>query len=127
MPGLEERFSLADWRRAPLNTSWEVSAALRVLYQDESLYGDVILPDLPVPQATLTPKGIVNAYSGESKPYHQAVFVSFDSELGTLSLIEELTTAFDLAWDVDTYAPHQRLLNASPVIETPWQRLVYQP
>jgi hypothetical protein len=90
LPGYEDRVGYQNWRRTPLLTHWEVTSALQVLYDNGTLSGDVIFPDISGRfEPVLTSEGIIR-YDGVITPYAQSVFYSYDSQTGTLHQLDEL-------------------------------------
>jgi hypothetical protein len=62
------------WQRAPLAVWWEVSAAVRLLYGNPTLRGDLVFADLAAPnEPQLAAEGIDNPDRDAPVPYAQVV------------------------------------------------------
>lgn len=92
LSGYADRTGNPTWERPPLKAPWEVSAALRLLYHNPTLSGDIILLDLDyqysIFEATLTREGVL--YEGVLTPYSQCVFLSDNNPRSNLELLTEL-------------------------------------
>ncbi len=104
----------ANWWRTPLSAGWEVSAALRVLYDDPSLQGAVIMPDMVgYGEAKLLPAGVQDPWTGNSVPYANTVFVTFDKAGQRLTMLTDVRGALDLAWPVSDYDPERHIIQGA--------------
>jgi uncharacterized membrane protein len=91
LPGYQDRVGYQNWKRTPLSASWEVTSALRLLYNNPTLTGDVIFPDFEGDnEPALTPKGIVDHGTGAITPYTQSVAFLYDHNTDSLSQINAL-------------------------------------
>jgi hypothetical protein len=126
LPGYKDRVGFSNWRHLPLMGDWDATGALNVLYNDASLHGDVIYPDIETPtEPTLTDKGIVHYWKGKVTPYDQALFVIFTGNPKHLKVVTDLQAVLSVSWPTPNYMPYQHILTYSPpVIEL--RRLVDQ-
>jgi hypothetical protein len=93
LPDYEDRVGYTNWRRPPLLTNWEVRSALRVLYDNRSLSGDVMFPDIETSfEPTLTQRGII-AHDGAFTPYLASVFYRYDGRESSLERLSQLPAA----------------------------------
>jgi hypothetical protein len=91
LPGFKDRVGYQNWRRTPLYAFWDVSDALRILYNDSSLSGDIIYPDLSLDvEPTLTAQGVANFESGMITPYAQTLAFVYDHSNNTLKQLDRL-------------------------------------
>jgi hypothetical protein len=115
LPGYKKMRSA---ERTPLTAMWEVTGALEVLYGKGSLAGDVIFPDLSVPDyLSFQENGILDKTNGNLTPYSRAVFVAYEGRPRRLSLVENLQKELNLKWTPQGYAPNSRILNEQHVVE----------
>ncbi len=112
LPGYQDRGWLVNWQRLPLSVVWEASSALRVLYGNNSLGGDVVFPDLGLTSGApeFTTQGIVDYFSKQTTPFSEAFFVSYDGMPRRLRVLEDPDLALQLGWDPQGYAPETRCL-----------------
>lgn len=111
-PGYESIDDFSTWSRPPLRDNWEITAALRTLYQNTSIEGDAVFPDVSTASnPVFTQEGVVNRWSGVTKPYRGVVFYVYDGASEHLSLLEDIQTAFDLPWPVPEYRPENRVVS----------------
>jgi hypothetical protein len=124
LPGYTDRVGFANWRRIPLQGDWDTTSALKVLYNQASLRGDVIYPDIETPvEPTLTEKGIVHYWEGKVTPYDRALFVAYDGNPKRLRVLENLQTELALGWTTPTYTPFRHIV-ASPLPQVELRKLV---
>ncbi len=91
LPGLEERSGFRNWKRTPLSASWEASSALRLLYDNPTLAGDVIFPDIVEPiEPELTGEGLLTQETGALTPYAEIVAIVYDQNAGSVERLEVL-------------------------------------
>lgn len=125
LPGYEDRWGWANWRRTPFDASWEITAALRVLYGKQDLSGDLILPDLDrgFGSPLLTKEGIVDYWTSEVTPFDKTLFVSYEGTPRTVHVVENLRSEFQLTWEPYDYAPELHCLSG-PTPDIELRRLV---
>lgn len=125
--GYEDRMDYVTWQRPPLSAQWEVDSALKVLYNNQDIAGDMMItgipPRLPENWITFDLQGITSRYSGSVTEYDKAVFFAYDAVPGRLRLVKDLSAELALPWQTDTYAPEQRILDG-PAREFSWRSLV---
>ncbi len=91
LPGNAANTGFENWRRTPLTASWEIAAALRILYDNPTLSGHVIFPDVQTEEeSSLTPDGVRERFTGAVAPYSSAVFFVYDETAHRLQLLTEL-------------------------------------
>lgn len=124
LPGYNDRVGYVNTRRLPLSSSWEVTAALNVLYDRTTLHGDVVLPDANnLGEPELTPAGIRDFVTGRLIPYSAAVFVMYAGTPRHLRVVEDVSHELDLMWPTPDYAPEQHIV-LSPPLPIELRRLV---
>jgi hypothetical protein len=70
------------WQRSPVAVWWEVSAAVRLLYGNRTLRGDLVFADVAVPnEPQLALAGIANADRDAPVPYARVVAFVYDPRL----------------------------------------------
>ncbi len=90
LPGYSDRLGYQTWERTPLAAPWEVNAATALLYNNATLGGGVIFPDVTgSTESVLTPDGVKRVAAG-AIPYDQMVAVEFHRDTGTLTMLDEL-------------------------------------
>lgn len=104
-------------QRLPVNASWEVGAALNILYGRHDLKGDVFVRELLymaddfLLNELFLREGIRNYFTDEITPYEDALFVTYDNNLGQLSIIEDLEAEGLVSFPVPGYRPYERIIN----------------
>jgi len=74
-----------------LQASWEASAALRVLYENRSLGGEILFPDATVySESGLTPTGLMGFESKTLVPYSQVVIIDCDERARNVEILAAL-------------------------------------
>lgn len=69
LPDNIDRIGYTNLRRSPLGASWEVSSAVRILYNNPTLSADIIFPDLvKITEPILTAEGILTRDTGTVTP-----------------------------------------------------------
>jgi hypothetical protein len=77
--------------RRPLYAAWEVSSALRVLYDNPTLSAEVIFPDREwTTEPILTPKGVFSQYNRTDTPYNRVVTFVYESDTKPLRRLDDL-------------------------------------
>lgn len=115
----EDQDSLQTRKRLPLAGSWEIETALNMLYGKRDLSGDVFVRELLhmagglLLKEVLLNEGVKNRFTGKITPYDNALFVTYDRNLGQLTIIEDLSAEDLVDFPVPTYRPYER------IIETP--------
>jgi hypothetical protein len=93
IPGYQDRVGWSNWKRTPLNAYWEVTSALRVFYNNPTLTGDVIYPDIDSPSEVFEPvlrqQGIMYPKVGIRKTYTNSVFFYYDPIGKEMSILYE--------------------------------------
>lgn len=122
LQGYQDRVGFANWRRTPLSANWEVAAALQVLYGNDSLWGEVLFPDLETHgEAILVEDGVINPWTGKKIPYDRALFVLYNGDTGHLSVVDDVQSELSVTWPTPTYAPYERITGSdsaeSPPVE----------
>lgn len=125
LPGYEDRVGYQNWRRTPLLTHWEVTSALQVLYDNKTLAGDVIFPDITVRwEPILNSQGILR-HDGVITPYAQSLFYSYDGRTGTLRRLDQVPV--ELAEEsIDPIDLNAQRVLSGPRPGIPIRRLVRQ-
>ncbi len=125
MPGYEDRFGFTNYSRTPILDSLDASMALRVVYGDEQLAGDVLYPGVNVSTApVLAPAGVMHWWHKDVTPYDQAVFVIYAGAPRRLQIVRDLSVVADVDFAPSTYQPLQRIL-PSPVGVPPLRSVIY--
>jgi hypothetical protein len=102
-------------QREPLFASWDVGAALNILYGKDSLRGDIISKEM------FLEKGIKNRYSDEIEPYDYAVVAAYDGNLRQLRIIEDLEAENLVDFSVSNYAPYKHIIeNPTTWVDFRW-------
>lgn len=111
LPRYSEQPTMHNWHRTPMDAPWEVTSALRVLYDNSSLRGDRMFldnkPRYRSPQ--LVDDGIVEYWTQEKIPYESAVFVAYDDQSHAVRVVDDLQTELSLPWSPSGYAPRARI------------------
>jgi hypothetical protein len=111
LPGYQDRVGFANWRRIPLQGDWDTDAALHVLYNNQTLQGDVIYPDIQTPvEPALSEKGVLHYWEGRLTPYDRTVFVIYDGYPKRLRIIEDPVKELNMTWSIPLYSPEKRIL-----------------
>jgi hypothetical protein len=106
LPAYTDRFGFVNYRRSPLLDSHDVTMALRVLYGDDTLSGDVLYPDVERTVAPVfAPQGIVHWWRKDVTPYEQAVVVAYHRQPRRLQVVLDLPLTLDLGFAPSTYQP----------------------
>lgn len=111
VPDYQGRVGYRNWQRTPLGAPWEVSSAIRVLYDNPTLSATLVFPDIAkyheailtpqgVYQASLTPEGVYEpslasrrVYEpgvGTLTTYKRSAFFLYDNSTGVLRQLDEL-------------------------------------
>jgi len=111
LPDYREQTGFANWWRTPLTAGWEVSAALRLLYDEPSLRGAVIVPDaIAYGESNLLPTGVQDPWSGNIVPYAKTVFVTYDKSRQQLTVLTDVAGTLGLTWPMNDYDPSQHII-----------------
>lgn len=122
LPGFDDREQgrYGNWRRPPFDSQWEIAAGLQVLYENRSLRGDILYPDLSPDRAApeLTMPGMVDGWTHQLTPFNKIVFLRYDGTPRRLRLVKDIQAEFYLPWEPVGYIPEVRCLSGStPDIE----------
>lgn len=91
LPGYQDRTGYQNWKHTPLSSWWEVSSAVRLLYNNPTLSGDVIFPDIVGDnEPSLTPQGIITQGSSDVVPYAHLTAFIYDNKTGILRQLDSL-------------------------------------
>jgi hypothetical protein len=127
LTGYRGQSGFANWWRTPLSAGWEVTAALQLLYDDSSLQGAVIMPDMTgYGEANLLQAGVQTPSTGDIIPYDNIVFLAYDKSQRRLSVLTDAVNALGLGWPVVGYDPYAHIMPGSqPAVAL--RQLVTQP
>jgi hypothetical protein len=90
LPGYQDRAGYQNWRRTPLDASWEVSSGVQLLYDNHTLSADIVFPDIEtLNEPTLTAEGIFTKDTGTLVPYSRAVAFVYDNDREVLEQLDE--------------------------------------
>ncbi|MBI5566084.1 MAG: hypothetical protein HY870_14405 [Chloroflexi bacterium] len=110
-----DQSGFANWGRTPLSTGWEASAALRLLYDDPSLQGAVIMPEgVGYGEAKLLPTGVQDRWLGTMVPYARTVFLTYDKSQQQLTVLTEVSGVLGLDWSLADYEPYRHIVQVAP-------------
>lgn len=127
LPGYQERSGYANWRRTPLTAPWEATGAMRALYGNTTLRGDVYFPDLQEPtEPSLTLNGLLTLDIPDVIPYAQTVAFIYDNSTGDFHELRQLPAE----WVEGATAPIQLCSDCilpEKVKDTPLRILVQNP
>jgi len=124
LPGLQDRAGYHNWWRTPLYANWDASAALRMLYDNDRLAGDVVFPDLVrFNEPRLVTAGVVNWQTREVVPYTRTVAFTFDTKTRRLQQLDRLPAAWVEGASEPVNLCRDCILN-TPVADTSLRRLV---
>ncbi|MEZ4683730.1 MAG: hypothetical protein R2932_56925 [Caldilineaceae bacterium] len=126
LPGYQDRVGFQSWRRTPLTASWELSSALRLLYNNFTLNGDVYFLDTDLLiEPKLTVEGIYSGDTESATAYRQTVALLFDPQEMTLQQLPALPAA----WVSGATAPIplcEACIVAEQASDNPLRRLVQE-
>jgi len=112
LPGYQECTGLVNWNRTPVSAQWEVRSAIRVLYGNATLSGDVFFPDL-CSRVELRQDGVVSLWTQDVTPYAEIVVLVYDGGTRQLRLAENLQDDLGLKWPTPDYDPWARVLSST--------------
>ena len=104
IPGYQE---LAPFEMLPFRGDWEAESALDVLYNNPDFFAEYYYLDNP---------GLADNWVPVSGDYSKFLFVYFDPESTSLSIIEDPSTALNLNITVESYDPESRMIDYSPEV-----------
>lgn len=102
IPGFTE---LAPFEMLPFHGDWEIQSALHVLYNNPSLFGEYFYIDLPNHPDNWFPI---------DDDYSRFVFLYFEPQTSSLSVVEDPKDLFSIPFDVADYSPQLRLKDGFP-------------
>jgi hypothetical protein len=127
LPDYREQTGFANWWRTPLTAGWEVSAALRLLYDEPSLRGAVIVPDVIAYGASnLLPAGVQDPWSGTIVPYARTLFVTYDKSRQQLTVLTDVAGTLGLTWPMNDYDPSRHIIQGDKP-QVALRRLILNP
>jgi hypothetical protein len=127
LPDYQDQLQFSTWWRTPLSADWEVSAALRLLYNNPALRGEIVLPKVTgYGEATLLPAGVRNPWTGKVSPYASTVFLTYDKSRRQLTLMTDVAHTLGLDWPVVNYDPDRHILQSRPP-QVALRRLIVNP
>jgi hypothetical protein len=94
----------------PIYASWEADAGIKVLYQNNSLRGQIYSPEMDLySEATIKPLGIIRFGEKDVRPYDQIVFLTYNIRSGKLRLLDTVP-------DHPEYDPWRRIIQTTDKI-----------
>jgi hypothetical protein len=126
LPGYQDRTGYQNWKRLPLSSSWEVSSAVRLLYNNPTLSGDVLFPDIIGDnEPSLIHEGIITKWSNDITPYTQVAAFIYDNNTGVLHQLDELPANLVPEEENPVKLATGRVLDEK-ILNTPLRKLVEQ-
>ncbi len=126
LPGYQDRVGYQNWKRTPLSSSWEVSSAVRLLYNNPTLSGDVLFPDITgYNEPSLTHQGIITQWTNNFTPYTQVAAFIYDNNSGVLHQLEELPAYLVPGEENPVKLVTRRVLDEK-ILNAPLRKLVEQ-
>lgn len=112
--------------RLPYIAEWELTAGLKVLYNNPTLKAIPYTPNHSegIGYGHLEPEGVFSYTTGVT-PYDQVVLVYYIQGSYEVKIVEQLNAEFPLDFAVEGYAPEKHLL-PNPPPSTPYRGLVLQ-
>lgn len=127
LTGYRYQSGFANWWRTPLSAGWEVSAALRVLYDEPSLQGAVIMPEMVgYGEANLLPAGVQDHWMSNTTPYARTVFLTYNKSRQQLTVLTDVSSVLGLEWSLVDYDPYRHIVQAAPR-QIAMRRLIVNP
>ncbi len=112
--------------RLPYVAEWELTAGLKVLYNNPTLKAIPYTPNHVegIGYGHLRPEGVFSYTTGVT-PYEQVVLVYYTQGSYEVKIVEQINAAFPLDFAVEGYAPEKHILPEPPP-STPYRGLVLQ-
>ena len=99
IPGYDE---LGPFEMLPFRGDWEAQSALRVLYNDQSLFAEYYYADIP--------EHADNWFPASGEDFSRFVFIFFDPEASQVRVIEDPRGVFNFPGNFDGYDPYGRVI-----------------
>jgi len=104
-------------KRTPFVGDWEVTNAVQVLYNNQTLSADHYIPSRPdLPQAKFLSDGVENhPFSAGVTSYEQILVVIWDATSKQLHVAYNLQEELGISWQIPDYAPNRLILKDPPI------------
>lgn len=104
-------------KRTPFVGDWEVSNAIQVLYNNQTLSADLYMPKRhDLPQARFLSYGVENdPFSTGATPYDRILVVIWDTATQQLHVASNLQKELGVSWQIPDYTPDRLILQNSPI------------
>lgn len=105
---------LRTFESYPFTTAWEIDAGAKVLYNKPNIGGYYLYSDLSNQQFKFKKNGIIPPGTGRLVGYKKLVFLLYDPQNHTTSLVENLEDTLSLPFSVNNYSPLESIIPEQP-------------
>lgn len=114
IPGFERLRPFASY---PFISGWEIDAGTKVLYNNPDIGGYYFFKDTQSPENHFLKNGFRPIPTNKVVSYKKLIFLSYDPQSKTVELVDNLTEAMSLPFEVNNYNPYENIAPAQPSTE----------
>lgn len=111
IPGYQH---LRPFESYPFLSGWEIEAGVQVLYHNPDISGNYYYKDVQSAELLFSQNGFRPIPTDKIIPYKKLVFVYYDPQFDTVTLVEELENTLKLPFAVKNYNPFENIISAEP-------------
>lgn len=109
IPGYQR---LRPFQSYPFNAAWEIDAGAQVLYNNPDISGNYYYKDVQGVELLFTKNGFRPIPTDKVIPYKRLVFVYYDPQSDSVTLIQDLEGSLSLPFAVNNYHPLENIISA---------------
>jgi hypothetical protein len=111
IPGYQH---LRPFQSYPFLSGWEIEAGAQVLYNNPKIGGNYYYKDIQGTELLFTKNGFRPIPMDKIIPYKKLVFVYYDPQSDSVTLVEDLEGKLSLPFAVNNYNPLENIISARP-------------
>ena len=111
IPGYQQLQTFASY---PFTSAWEIDAGIKVLYNKPNIGGYYFYSDLSNQQCKFTKNGFIPPGTEKLVGYKKLVFLLYNPQNNTATLVENLEDTLSLPFSVNNYSPHENIFPEQP-------------
>jgi hypothetical protein len=118
IPGYQQ---LRPFESFPFLSGWEIEAGAQVLYNNPNISGNYYYKDIQAPELLFTKNGFRQIPTDKIFPYKKLIFVFYDPQVNSVTLVKNLEDTLALPFSVNNYNPLENIISAEPsTVEFRW-------
>jgi hypothetical protein len=111
IPGYQ---NLRPFESFPFLSGWEIEAGAQILYNNPNIGGNYYYKDIQPVELLFTKNGFRPIPTDKIIPYKKLIFVFYDPQDNTVTLVKNLEDMLSLPFSVNNYNPLENIISAEP-------------